>query len=113
MPNNIPTTADNNTTRSGFTHRRPKVPFSMVPAPEIESYDSVPWFRKAWFVWIPLLVPALVIAATGDFYTKANKKMNERVDSDAEVWRSTVANRVLVVVAQAVFLLALANIIWS
>jgi hypothetical protein len=85
----------------------------MVPAPEIESYDSVPWYRKAWFIFFPLFIPAaLVIILTGDIYMKANGEMNKRADADAEVWRSTVANRACVFVGLVVFALSAANILW-
>lgn len=112
MSDNVPTTAGSTEAASEKINFKSLGPFAMVPAPEIESYDAVPWFRKAWFVHVPLLLPALIIAATGNFYAKATEKMKERADSEAEVWRSTAATRVFVVLGQIIFLLALASIIW-
>lgn len=66
----------------------------MEPAPEIADYTDVPWFRRTWFLvsMILLFWPAsLLIAATGDIYQKANRKMRQK--ASAEVWRSTGAGR--------------------
>lgn len=112
MSYNVPTTPGTESATKGKAARLLFGPFTMVPAPEIESYDAVPWFRKAWFVHIPLLLPALIIAATGDVYAKANANMKERANSDAEVWRSRPSTRVVIVLGQIIFLLALASIIW-
>ena len=73
--------------------KKPASLAGMVPATDIESYDLVPWYRKTWFVFLPLLAPALIVAVlTGNVYAKANSKM--RSYSDAEVWRYTTAARV-------------------
>lgn len=70
----------------------------MEPAPDIESYDDVPWFRKTWPALFPLFAPvAIVVALTGDVYAKANPKMRDY--SDAEVWRYNARSRAFFVVA--------------
>ena len=56
----------NDAASSNVTTRKPIAMAGWEPAPEIESFDTVPWFRRAWFAFFPLFVPAtLVIALTG------------------------------------------------
>lgn len=81
----------------------------MAPAAEIESYDSVPWFRRAWFALFPLFVPALiVIALTGDVFIKATRSM--KAHSEANVWRYSGVAKAAYIVANLVFVAVVINI---
>ncbi len=78
-------------------NRKPLSLIGMEPAAHIESYDSVPWYRRQWIALFPLLFPALVVLAlTGEVYAKANRTMKRH--ADAEVWRYTVGARAFFVV---------------
>lgn len=73
----------------------------MEPAVDIEAYDAVPWFRKKEFALFPLFVPAtILIALTGDIFTRPNKPMQQH--SDAQVWRYTRGSRAFFVVLGAI-----------
>ena len=68
----------------------------MMEPDQSVSYDEVPWYRRTWFLvtMIFLFWPiAFIVAATGDFYQKANRRSLRK--SNAEVWRSTGSGRVV------------------
>ncbi|MGI9595184.1 MAG: hypothetical protein ACR2QK_03430 [Acidimicrobiales bacterium] len=113
MTNTTPTPTGSQAATGEETANKPLHWFSMVPAPEIQSYDDVPWYRKTWFIFFPLFIPVgIIMALTGDVYVKANQKMKERSNSEAEVWRSTIANRACIIVGQVIFVAAAVNVLW-
>ncbi len=79
----------------------------------IGTYDEVAWFRKQWFVWVLVLFfwpPLIILAATGDLYAKANRKMKQH--SDAVVWRYSGAGKTMIFAAGIIFsLLAVIQVV--
>lgn len=94
--------------------KNPKKPASlvgMVPATDIESYDSVPWYRKQWFALFPLFAPVLIlIALTGGVYASATKSMKGY--SDAQVWRYTTGSRVFFVTTAVFVIVFVTSAFW-
>lgn len=108
MSNTTPTPIGNEAETREETAGKPAVLAGWEPAPEIESYDDVAWFRKTWFVFFPLFVPAaLVIALTGDVYGTANGTMKKY--SEAQVWRCTTACRAFVILLSLIVIVALVS----
>ncbi len=99
-------------TTNTHPHRKPFSLIGMEPVPHLESYDSVPLYRRQWLALFPPLFLALVvIAVTGDVYAKANRTMSQH--ADAEVWRYTVAARAFFVVTAVAVAAFTALNIWG
>ena len=82
------------------------------PVTNVESYDSVPLYRKQWFALFPLFILAIpMIASTGSVYCKANGAMKEY--SEANVWRYTPVARAFFVVEALLVILFVANALWG
>lgn len=102
-----------NTIRHHATQRKPFSLIGMRPAPDLVSYDAVPWYRRQWFALFPLMLPlVVVIAVTGDVYAKANRSMR-RYDADTAVWRYTATSRAFFVIVAVGIMVQLGIRIWS
>lgn len=95
------------------THR-PGKPLSwigLVPAPEVGSFDSLPWYRKDWIL-PPIFLPvAIFVVLTGDLYSKASKRSKRY--SPADAWRYTAPAKAVLIAAQAVFFAVMLDLILS
>ena len=91
--------------------RKPASLVGMEPVTDVESYDSVPWYRKQWFALFPLFAPALIlIALTGNVYASATKTMKGY--SDVDVWRYTAASRVFFIAVAVFVTVMVTSSIW-
>jgi len=103
---------DTTSTTTRRQARKPARLIGMTPAPDIESYASVPWYRRQQFALFPLFTPALIfIALTGHVYTTPTGTM--RAYSDATVWRYGVVSRAFFVAVSLIVTVTVASLIWG
>lgn len=80
----------------------------MEPAPSIDSYSDVPWFRRNEIALFPIFLPLMIVViATGDLFYRANPRMKEY--SGADVWRFKAWAKVFFLVLDAITVWVLAD----